>query len=142
MLDLRIGLVHLVTGRELDGVGIVAGEVGVRGVGNLMDGGDGVVDVDIVVSVVVVVGIVVDVGIVVVVSIVVDVSIVVVVGIEILCVDARGWCDARCIGKERTEVAGARSVSGNEVFRAVSCREAAIAAGTGELHRVIISFEG
>ena len=57
-------------------------------------------------------------------GIVVDVGIVVLVGIEILCVDARGWCDARCVGKERTEAAGARSVSGNEVSRAVSRREA------------------
>jgi hypothetical protein len=132
------------------------------GVGNLRSVGvnvaDAIVDVAIVV---VVVGIVVDVNDVVIVVVidgvieVNDVVIVVVVGSVgvgvgvvvvlngdgVLCVNARGWCDARCIGKEQMEAAGMRSVSRNKVSCAVSHMKAAVTARTGELHRVIVGFE-
>jgi hypothetical protein len=118
-----------------------------------VDVADAVVDVAVVV---VVVGIVVDINDVVIVVVVggvvnvndvvigvgVGVGVVVVVDSDgVLCVDARGWCNARCIGKEQTEVAGARSVSGNEVSHAVLCRKVVVVARMGELHRVVIGFE-
>jgi hypothetical protein len=132
------------------------------GVGNLrsvgVDVADAVVDVAVVVVVVSIVVDVNDVVIVVVVGGVVkvnDVVIVVVVGSVgvgigvvvvvdgdgVLCVDVRGWCNARCVGKEWMEAAGTRSVSGNKVSHVVSHRKAAVIARMGELRRVIVGFE-
>jgi hypothetical protein len=92
-----------------------------------------VINVNDIVIVVVVGGVGVGVG--------VGVVVVVVDGDGVLCVDIRGWCDARCISKEQMEMAGMRSVSGNKVSHVISHRKAAVMAGTGELHRVIVGFK-
>ena len=121
-LNLHVGHDHLVTGWKLEGC-VIAGVVGIGGVGDLRNGGaSGVNDIcEVVDDGVVVNGVsVVDVG-------------GVVFHVGVLCVDERGWSKARCIGEERLKAASARGVSRNEVSCVVSRRKAAVAAGTGEL---------
>jgi hypothetical protein len=111
---------------------IVVGGVGVDGVVVVGTGVEcGVVDVD---AAVVVVVVVVKAAVVV----VVEAAVVVVVegGVDVDIVVGR-W-RAGGIGDKRSEVASVRRVRGDEVARAIACREAAVAVGSTKLSEVIV----